>query len=353
MSAQTAILILTHQPARLPFLLDLLDDRFAIYVHVDAKADLALAPARLPPHVQVITPRIPVFWGGWSMMRATLALMEAARDHPRQVLISGDSLPVQSLDHLAETLSQPDTEYIDLIEVPDDPSLAGTDPRRAIERHGWVQPWRRHNYVFWDHPLLNPMQAEHAASRYGVPRAQLDWIRGEAQHAVAEILSQIPPRAALFPKFFYGAQWWALTGATIAGLLATLRDPAIEAYFRYMQATNRRYSAAATGTAPPCSPTTPAAPMAMIRSTVPAFAPPAPRRSSPASLIRRRRQMSPKPFRAATMTATSWASPALNPADMPIERRQVGIAAAQQHPNPLAGQRLAQWPHRCCRRHGA
>ena len=235
MAAQTALLILTHQPARLPFLLDLLDDRFAIYVHVDAKADLALAPARLPPHVQVITPRIPVFWGGWSMMRATLALMEAARDHPRQVLISGDSLPVQSLDHLAETLSQPDTEYIDLIEVPDDPSLAGTDPRRAIERHGWVQPWRRHNYVFWDHPLLNPMQAEHAASRYGVPRAQLDWIRGEAQHAVAEILSQIPPRAALFPKFFYGAQWWALTGATIAGLLATLRDPAIEAYFRYMQ----------------------------------------------------------------------------------------------------------------------
>ena len=235
MSAQTAILILAHQPAKLPYLLHLLDDRFAIYIHLDAKADLAIAPSRLPRHATFITPRIPVFWGGWSMMRATLALMEAARDHPRQILISGDSLPVQSLDSLAAQLERSDVEYIDLIEVPDDPSLAGTDPRRAIERHGWVQPWRRHNYVFWDHPLLNPMQGEHAANRYGVPRAPMDWIRGEAQHAVAEILGQIPPRAELFRQFYYGAQWWALTGATVAGLLATLQNPAIAAYFRYMQ----------------------------------------------------------------------------------------------------------------------
>ena len=235
MSAQTAILILAHQPSKLPYLLDLLDDRFAVFIHVDAKADFSLATLRLPRHAQLIAPRIPVFWGGWSMMRATIALMEAARDHRRLVLISGDSLPVQSLDRLAEQLERQDTEHIDLIEVPNDPTLAGTDPRRAIERHGWVQPWRLHNYVFWDHPLLNPMQGEQAAGRYGVPRNQIDWIRGEAQHAVAEILGQIPPRAALFDRFYYGAQWWALTGATVAGLLPALRDPAIQAYFRYMQ----------------------------------------------------------------------------------------------------------------------
>ncbi len=235
MSSRTAILILAHQPEKLHFLLDLLDDRFRIFIHVDAKADMAAAELRLPDHASLIAPRIPVFWGGWSMMRATIALMEAAREHPSQILISGDALPVRPLAVIADELARDDTDYIDLIAVQNDPSLTGTDPRRAIERHGWVQPWRRYNQVFWDHPLLNPMQGAQAAARYGVPRAQMDWIRGEAQHAAAEILNQIPARPALFDRFYYGAQWWALTGATVRGLLPHLHDPATQAFFRYMQ----------------------------------------------------------------------------------------------------------------------
>lgn len=240
MRSQTAILILAHRPAALACLLRLLDhrtlaNRFRLFIHIDAKTDYLAAGLRLPPQVTLITPRLPVYWGGWSMMRATLALIEAARGHQRMILISGDALPVRPLSEIDRLMSDMDTEYIELLDVQDDPTLAGTDPQRAIERYGWVQPWRRYNHVFWDHPLLNPMQSGPAAARYGVAPASMDWIRGEADHLVRQILAEIPPRMPLFERFYYGSQWWALTGATIDAMLAHLHDPEIQRYFRHMQ----------------------------------------------------------------------------------------------------------------------
>lgn len=240
MRSQTAILILAHRPAALACLLRLLDhralaNRFRLFIHIDAKTDYLAAGLRLPPQVTLITPRLPVYWGGWSMMRATLALIEAARGHQRMILISGDALPVRPLSEIDRLMSDMDTEYIELLEVQDDPTLVGADPQRAIERYGWVQPWRRYNHVFWDHPLLNPMHAGAAAARYGVAPASMDWIRGEAEHLVREILAEIPPRAPIFERFYYGSQWWALTGATIEAMLPALRDPDIQRYFKHMQ----------------------------------------------------------------------------------------------------------------------
>jgi hypothetical protein len=252
---QTAILILAHRPAALASLLRLLDhralaNRFRLFIHIDAKTDYLAAGLRLPPHVTLITPRLPVFWGGWSMIRATLALIDAARGYQRMILISGDALPVRPLSEIDRLMSDLGTEYIELLEVQDDPSLAGVDPLRAIERYGWVQPWRRYNHVFWDHPLLNPMQSGPAAARYGVARTSMDWIRGEAEHLVRDILAEIPPRAPLFERFYYGAQWWALTGATIDALLPSLHDPEIQRHFRHMQVPDEHMIQTILGNAP-------------------------------------------------------------------------------------------------------
>jgi len=255
MQQQTAILVLAHRRAALECLLHLLNhralaNRFRLFIHIDAKTDISLADLQQSPHVTLVSPRIAVFWGGWTMMRATLALIEAARGHQRMILISGDALPVRPLSEIDRLMSDMSTEYIELLEVQDDPTLAGVDPRRAIERYGWVQPWRRYNHVFWDHPLLNPMQFDQAAKRYGVPRDRMDWIRGEAQHLIAEILAEIPPRAPLFPRFYYGSQWWALTGATIEALLPQLHDPDIQRYFRHMQVPDEHMIQTILGNAP-------------------------------------------------------------------------------------------------------
>src|SRR5208282_2652229 len=128
MKPRIAILVLAHRHAALQYLLDLLDDRFAVFVHLDAKTEAGAGRLRVPRHATLIEPRENVFWGGWSMMRATLALIEAARARDgfaRYALVSGVSLPVLPLDRLEAALLDGGREYIELIPVADDPSLAG------------------------------------------------------------------------------------------------------------------------------------------------------------------------------------------------------------------------------------
>jgi len=237
MTARIAVLVLAHKPAPLQYLLDLLDDRFAVFVHMDAKTDLGAAPLRLPGHATMVEPRVEVFWGGWSMMQATISLVDAARARGgfrRYLLVSGDSLPVVPLDRLEAALLDDSREYVELIAVPDDPSLAGMDAAAATARHGWVQPWRLYNPVAWDHRLLNPFQREAAAAQYGVEQGRIDWIRGDIERLMRTILRDLrPPRP--FPAFWYGAQWWALTAATIEAIRPDLLRPEVQRFFRHIQ----------------------------------------------------------------------------------------------------------------------
>jgi hypothetical protein len=237
MSARIAVLVLAHRPAALQYLLELLDDRFAVFVHLDAKTEPAGISLRVPGHAHLIEPRLEVFWGGWSMMRATLALIEAARaraNFARYALISGDSLPVVPLDRLEATLLDTTREYVELVKVPDDPSLAGADMEEATRRYGWVQPWRLHNPVAWDHRLLNPFQRTTAAAHYGIAQDRIDWIRGDLERLLRSILDDLRP-ARPFPSFWYGSQWWALTAETIEALLPELARPEVQRFFRYIQ----------------------------------------------------------------------------------------------------------------------
>ena len=230
MSPRVAILVLAHTAAPLPYLLRALGDGFAIYLHYDARADAAALD--LPRHVTAI-PRRPVHWGGWSMMQATLDLMEAARDHDVLALVSGDTLPLLSPDALHAALASAGPDRIEMVAVPDDPELAGQPREAAIARHGWEQPWRFHNFVHWDDRLLNPFGAADTARHYGLPSGKADWLRGAAQHLVAEALAVAAPRPALFTRLRYGMQWWARSGDTVASLLPALRRPEVETYFRF------------------------------------------------------------------------------------------------------------------------
>jgi len=227
---RVAILVLAHLTAPLPFLLRALDDRFAVYLHLDAKVDAA--GLDLPPHVTAIARR-PVHWGGWSMMQATLDLMAAARDHDVLALVSGDTLPLLPPAALHAALAAPGPDRIEMVEVQDDPSLAGQTREAAIARHGWEQPWRFHNYVHWDDRLLNPFGAADTARHYGLSADKADWLRGATQRLVAEALAALPPRRKLFARLFYGIQWWALSGETVAALLAELRRAEVADYFRF------------------------------------------------------------------------------------------------------------------------
>lgn len=119
-----AYLILAHsQPEQLKTLLRMLDDkRNDIFVHVDARAAAfpqfeEFAPCCRESHLQFIEPRVKVHWGGVSIMRAELALLEKAvqGDYSYLHLLSGMDLPIKSQDHIHAFFEQNEgKEFLDI-----------------------------------------------------------------------------------------------------------------------------------------------------------------------------------------------------------------------------------------------
>ena len=115
-----AYLILAHcNPGQLRKLLALLDDpRNDIFVHLDRKADFgpeALAGCCHRSTLHCVEPRIAVHWGGVSIMRAELALLEAALPgrYAFYHLLSGMDLPIKTQDTIHAFFdAHPDREFL-------------------------------------------------------------------------------------------------------------------------------------------------------------------------------------------------------------------------------------------------
>ncbi len=98
-----AYLILAHnhpfQLKRLTNALNYFDDH--IFIHVNQKSDIhAFDDVAQQPRVCLISNRVPVHWGGFSMTNATLNLLHAARVHPATFdyycFLSGSDYPLRS-----------------------------------------------------------------------------------------------------------------------------------------------------------------------------------------------------------------------------------------------------------------
>jgi hypothetical protein len=97
--SRIAILVIGHaNPGvfqRLAWSLD--HPAIAVFCHIDAKSDLTRFTADVPGNLVFIEDRRSVFWGGYRMIEAELALFRAARQagpFAAYALISGDSLPL-------------------------------------------------------------------------------------------------------------------------------------------------------------------------------------------------------------------------------------------------------------------
>jgi hypothetical protein len=94
------------------------------YIHIDKKVDIAPFVAALSgsPNVAFIENRVPVHWGGWSQVQATINLIQAAASasHPftRFALLSGDCYPVKDNLTIRDFLFADGNEYIDVVEMP-------------------------------------------------------------------------------------------------------------------------------------------------------------------------------------------------------------------------------------------
>ncbi|MBR1872556.1 MAG: hypothetical protein IJ795_05055 [Bacteroidales bacterium] len=127
-----AYLILAHAcPEQLRKLLSLLDDgRNSIFVHIDAKAGFGgevLEGACRYSDVHLVEPRLKVSWGGVSIMRATIAMLEAAASVGQfdyYHLLSGMDLPIKGQDEIHAFFDErPGREFL---------RLWPTDEARAV-----------------------------------------------------------------------------------------------------------------------------------------------------------------------------------------------------------------------------
>ena len=73
-------------------------DGCGFFIHVDAKSDIRPFSGICGEHVTFVEPRIPVYWGEFSIVEATMRLMRRALDCPQGydyfVFLQGSDYPL-------------------------------------------------------------------------------------------------------------------------------------------------------------------------------------------------------------------------------------------------------------------
>lgn len=164
-----------------------------IFVHVDSKISLSNFISDMGDAASLcifIEERHSIFWAGYTMIEATLSLIDSAQKYSafhRFVLVSDDTIPIRSPKVLKEAFCS-SNEYISVRLIqPSDPFM------KRYER-----------FYFFDHP---------ATSLRGRPieNSYID------EHLLS-ILDEINSLRILGKEpidLYYGSQWWALTNSAI------------------------------------------------------------------------------------------------------------------------------------------
>jgi hypothetical protein len=139
-SIRIAFLILAHRNADQIERLCLRLRPHHVFVHVDTQpADFPTNQLAELPGVTVVSPRMAVHWGDFSMVEATLTLLSTARavgSFDRYVLLSGECYPAKPITVLEEAFdTNPQREWISLTAI-----VAGSHLATMTGRHWRMAP---------------------------------------------------------------------------------------------------------------------------------------------------------------------------------------------------------------------
>lgn len=185
----------------------------SFYVHVDAKADAAAyrtAFAGLHASVFFVEDRLPIYWGGFNMIRATEILAkQALQDSATKVfsLVSDDALPLWSSDRCVRELLRQPNRF-------DAHPLA---PTAAVRR-------RYEEFYYLDSPATSarwfPIEARVLSKVDEAALSRLALRRNEGKVAMAGLRA--------------GSQWWSLERNVMQELLNILAsDSALRESFEF------------------------------------------------------------------------------------------------------------------------
>jgi Core-2/I-Branching enzyme len=214
-----AYLILVHTDPKQVYRLCstlLLDERADIYIHVDLKSreDFSACQELSRDRIRFVSERYRVYWAGFHMVLATLALMRAAVDarvgYHHLVLLSGSDYPLKHPQAIHQDfLDSPFPQLINRINAFDSAEYYIHQVTRYHFRDAWI-------------PLTTADKI----------------LRKLATISVRPIKRSLPE--GLVPC--EGSQWWVLTEECVQYLLTMVRErPELSHLYRYAMAPDEHF----------------------------------------------------------------------------------------------------------------
>ena len=235
---QKNYLILAHKnPLQLGRMIERLDDGASkFFIHLDAKTPIEPFAACLEgAHIRFIEPRERCVWGDFSIVRATIHLMEAAsKEQGIFILMSGQDYPIESQGHINAFLES--NKEFDFIEI---------EPLEEKWKPKMVKDKLEHYHI------LHSEERGHSncyapfahCSVFQKLRTLTHLLKGRLSQKNFRLLCSLPKRVAPFERQYAGSQFWAFSERTFYAVLHYIREhkAALEGYYKYTSSPDEVY----------------------------------------------------------------------------------------------------------------
>ena len=235
---QKNYLILAHKnPLQLSRMIERLDDGASkFFIHLDAKTPIESFTACLEgAHIRFIEPRERCVWGDFSIVRATIHLMEAAsKEQGVFILMSGQDYPIQSQGYINAFLES--NKGFDFIEI---------EPLEEKWKPKMVKDKLEHYHI------LHSEERGHSncyapfahCSVFQKLRTLMHLLKGRLSQKNFRLLCSLPKRVAPFERQYAGSQFWAFSERTFYAVLNYIREhkAALEGYYKYTSSPDEIY----------------------------------------------------------------------------------------------------------------
>ena len=235
---QKNYLILAHKnPLQLSRMIERLDDGASkFFIHLDAKTPIEpFATCLEGAHIRFIEPRERCVWGDFSIVRATIHLMEAAsKEQGVFILMSGQDYPIQSQGYINAFLEN--NKGFDFIEV---------EPLEEKWKPKMVKDKLEHYHI------LHSEERGHSncyapfahCSVFQKLRTITHLLKGRLSRKNFRLLCSLPKRVAPFERQYAGSQFWAFSERTFYAVLHYIREHkvALEGYYKYTSSPDEVY----------------------------------------------------------------------------------------------------------------
>ncbi|WP_454961398.1 beta-1,6-N-acetylglucosaminyltransferase [Capnocytophaga leadbetteri] len=235
---QKNYLILAHKnPLQLSRMIERLDDGASkFFIHLDAKTPIESFTTCLEgAHIRFIEPRERCVWGDFSIVRATIHLMEAAsKEQGFFILMSGQDYPIQSQGYINDFLES--NKGFDFIEI---------EPLEEKWKPKMVKDKLEHYHI------LHSEERGHSncyapfahCSVFQQLRTLMHLLKGRLSLKNFKLLCSLPKRVAPFERQYAGSQFWAFSERTFYAVLNYIREhkAALEEYYKYTSSSDEIY----------------------------------------------------------------------------------------------------------------